>query len=336
MLAERACVYTVLFGQFEDLLEQPVAADSGTDFLCFTDDPELRSDSWQIRLVQRAIPGDPARSSRYPKICAHRFLQDYDVSMYIDNSVLLTRSPEEILDALLPASAGLAAMAHSFRETVRDEFRAVIAAKLDAEWVCEEQLEHYRLAYPDVLDLKPLVGGVLLRRHLRADVIEAMEVWWFNVLRYSRRDQLSFRVALAETSFDLTIWSLDIKDSGYWKWPVSRGRNLSSSGVFPFHSMDRESEIEDLARSVAEFVSETRRLAGVVERQERESEQLIGLKIALDERISQLDSTNETLRLQYDAIRASRSWRLTSGLRSMEALVRRAGSRRKVRRSRQP
>ena len=85
-MIERACVYTALFGRYEDLLEEPISRESSIDFICFTDDPYLTSDTWQIRVVQRAITEDAARSSRYPQICPQRSLDDYDVSLYIDNS----------------------------------------------------------------------------------------------------------------------------------------------------------------------------------------------------------------------------------------------------------
>ena len=133
-MVEHLCVYTALFGRYEDLLAQPIAAESELDFICFTDDPELSSDSWRIELVEPPLRSDPARSSRYPKICAHRFLDGYDTSLYIDNSVLLTRAPEEIVEMLLPdRGAAFGAAAHSFRETVEDEFVAVMDAGLDAE-----------------------------------------------------------------------------------------------------------------------------------------------------------------------------------------------------------
>lgn len=234
-----ACAYTALFGHYEDLLEQPVAIDSDMDFICFTDDPSLRSDTWEIRVVRRVIQEDPARSSRYPKICPHRFLEEYDVSLYIDNSVLLTTDPSEILEDLLPDDAVFAAIEHSFRDTVLDEFRAVVSASLDSEWVCAEQLEHYKRSHSDVLAQKPLIGGVLLRRHMDPDVISAMELWWFNVLRYSRRDQLSLRVALSDASLRPTTWPVDVRDNGYWIWPASTGRIPQREPVLPGHLGDR-------------------------------------------------------------------------------------------------
>ncbi len=85
-IAIRRVVYTCIMGGYEALMEQPVAADSGTDFVCITDDPTLRSEKWQIRTVESALPMDSARSSRAPKILAHRFLPDYDESLYVDNT----------------------------------------------------------------------------------------------------------------------------------------------------------------------------------------------------------------------------------------------------------
>jgi hypothetical protein len=45
VLGQRACVFTSLFGWCENLLEQPMAADSGIDLVCFTDDPDLKRES---------------------------------------------------------------------------------------------------------------------------------------------------------------------------------------------------------------------------------------------------------------------------------------------------
>ena len=48
------------------------------------------------------LPYDPARSQRHLKIRADRFLPEYDVSLYIDNSVLLRLPPERLIATLLP------------------------------------------------------------------------------------------------------------------------------------------------------------------------------------------------------------------------------------------
>jgi len=231
-MTEAACVYTALFGGYEELLRQPIAAESDLDFICFTDDPELESDTWRIEVVEPPLRSDPARSSRFPKICAHRFLGDYDASLYVDNSVLLLRPPEEVIVMLLAETdTAFGAVAHSFRNTVEDEFAAVMESRLDARSVCLEQLAHYRLHYPDILAMRPIAGGVLARRHGRRDVVEAMERWWYHVLRYSRRDQLSLLAALSDSPLSPAVTELDLQDNPYWRWPASTGRDQSMARV---------------------------------------------------------------------------------------------------------
>jgi len=186
-------VYTALFGRYERLQEQPVRERSGVAFVCFTDDPELVSSTWDIRLVEPALPLDTARSVRYPKILGVPLADEFDETLWIDNRVILREPPELILDELL-RDADLGVMKHSFRSTVLAEFDAVVRADLDDPSRVFEQLLHYAETAPESLDLQPYWGGLIARRWT-AEVRAAMRSWLDHVLRYSRRDQLSFRLA---------------------------------------------------------------------------------------------------------------------------------------------
>jgi hypothetical protein len=221
--SERACVYTALLGGYERLTEQPVARESSLDFLCFTDDPALESETWTVRVVEPLLPQDPVRSQRAFKIRAHATVPEYDVSVYIDNSILLKTRPELLLAELLPPECTFAAMAHGFRESIADEFRAVVESRLDTVSRCDEQAAHYAEVDPACLELRPLKGGLLLRRHHDPRVVAAMELWFTHVLRYSRRDQLSLPYALRATGLEPLVLELDNFDSKYHRWPASVG-----------------------------------------------------------------------------------------------------------------
>jgi hypothetical protein len=248
MNKRRACVYTALLNGYEELNEQPAARDSLLDFICFTDDPKLTSDTWSNRPIERLLPGDPARSQRYLKICAHRALPDYAVSLYIDNSVILKRPPEEVIDELLPDDCAFAAFEHSFRDTMRDEFEQVILAELDAASVCDEQLAHYEVTDAESLGMRPLWSGMLLRRHHEAAVTGAMETWCAHVLRYSRRDQLSLWLALRSAGLVPLVHRLDNHESPFHRWPVTELRDRGRAGV-PFAlSLERELQAEKQER----------------------------------------------------------------------------------------
>jgi Protein of unknown function (DUF616) len=284
--APKICVYTVLTGGYERLNEQPVAAASGLDFLCFTDDPGLRSETWQIRYIRPLLPDDPTRSARVLKIRAHAVLPDHDVSLYIDNSVVLRRTPDEAIVDLLPERVPLALVAHSFRRTVRDEFAAVAELRLEAASRLEEQLAHYESRDPDSLALRPLAGLLLLRRHHDPTVVAAMETWCAHVLRYSRRDQLSLWVALRQTGLEPLVHELDNHESAYHRWPITIDRDRSRGGV-PWTVPEDRLEV---------------------------------LEAALAERASQ---TAELERLVSE-LRSTRSWRWTAPVRRVRASVRAA------------
>ncbi|ONG55969.1 hypothetical protein BKE38_07350 [Pseudoroseomonas deserti] len=192
----RRCVYTLLTGGYERLTEQPAAARSTLPFLCLTDDPALRSDSWQIRQVAPCLPRDPVRSQRAMELLPHRLLPDFDLPLDIHNSVLLTAPPEDRF-AQLAAGQGLALPAHRCRDRLPNEFLEVSWPGYDDQGRIFEQLNHDQPACPEALAQPPPWTAILLRDHGDARMRRAMELWLAHVLRCSRRDQLSAGIALA-------------------------------------------------------------------------------------------------------------------------------------------
>jgi hypothetical protein len=226
------CVYTVLFGQYEQLNEQPVAEHSDWPFICFTDDPHLTSETWQIRLITPLFPADLPRSQRHIKLLAHRALPDHDVSLYMDNSVLLKVPPEDIL-ARWPLESGLTLSTHSFRETVLDEFLEVLRLGYDDQARLLEQLNHVQWHHPDLLAAKPMWSGVMLRRHHEPKVAAAMELWFQHVLRYSRRDQLSSNLAFAQSQLKPDLVEESNLSTWFHSWPHTKGRDRSLPAFNP-------------------------------------------------------------------------------------------------------
>ncbi len=242
-MSDRICVYTVLVGGYERLLEQPVAARGGVDLICFTDDMTISTKTWQLRRFEPTLATDPNRSSRRPKILAHEYLPDYDVSLYIDNTVLLIDDPRAIIARFLRDDASMAIFRHSFRDTVRDEFEVVTQIGRDARWVFEEQLQHYLLSAPESLSAPALWGGMLFRRHHDPSVRAAMTIWWEQLLRYSRRDQLSLPHALRRAGLDITVHDVDNHNSDVHSWPRMAERG---SGTGPGLPPGPEQEIQQL------------------------------------------------------------------------------------------
>lgn len=299
MIAAMPAVYTALIGGYERLNEQPMAAESALPFVCFTDDPSLVSQTWKIEVVEPAFLRDPVRSARRLKILGHPQLAGFEETLWIDNSVILDVPPEDILAEWL-ASADLAMPRHSYRDIVMDEFDAVTRAGFDDTARVYEQLHHYLETVPEVLMAPPLWSAILARRHTPA-VTALGEIWFEHVLRYSRRDQLSIRMAL-HLSPDVEVRAVPIDNhrSPHHHWPVAVSRHMSGA---PREPIENAKPLVARVRSMELEIAELgERLAAAGRREEEAA--------GLRQQAGQLEVVAADLRLQLAEMRASRTWRM--------------------------
>lgn len=202
---------------------QEVKGTEDVDYICFTDRGSIDSNGWTLKQVPLILPKDPFRSSRDFKIRPHRWLSGYYRSIYVDSSVKILIDPRDVWSILMPSpSVVFGALNHSYRGTLVDEFAAVLKGRLDYPETLREQKLHYQeVAGPSMLE-KPVWGGFLARRHHNEACVEAMEVWFCNVMRYSRRDQLSLPTALDVLApHEKNILADDIRKSEFHSWPNS-------------------------------------------------------------------------------------------------------------------
>jgi hypothetical protein len=215
-------VYTALLGGYERLNDAQHVGDGTVPFICFTDDASLTSSVWDIRVVSPLFPGDLHRSQREIKIRGCSDLEQFDRTLYIDNSVSLTGSPEVILDSWLDGQ-DIAVPLHSWRETVREEFAAVAQWGLDDADKILEQLSVYTDIAPEILDQRPTWNGMIARRNGPA-VGAVMDRWFDEVLRYSRRDQLSSNYVFGQSPIPIGRIEFDNHNSGTHLWRVDMTR----------------------------------------------------------------------------------------------------------------
>lgn len=313
MTAARA-VYTALLGGYEELNEQPIAAVSGVPFICFTDDPELTSDTWQFVRVEPLLPLDLVRSQRDLKIRGHRVLDEFDETLYIDNSVLLLKTPEVILDDWL-AEADYAVSLHSYRERVIDEFDEVVALNYDDAGRVHEQLLHYSDLYQELIHQHPYWNGIIARRRT-PDVDAAMQLWFDHVLRFSRRDQLSANVALGLSDVHVNPIHIDNFESELHRWPVDVKRKISLGKNSTRNTGPILAEVARLKREVADLTEKlTREQADLADRQ-RDIERVTQ---ARDEALRRIEGERERvqaeMQAQLDQVLLSRSWKISAPVR---------------------
>ena len=125
-------------------------------------------------------------------------LDGYDEWLWIDNRVRLKREPTELF-AVLAEGADVSLAAHDHRSSIKDEIDAVIRLSKDHPFRVREFEAFLQRQNPQGLGKKVFAGTIILRRNT-PQVQEMMRNWLDLVLRFSRRDQLTFPTALAASN----------------------------------------------------------------------------------------------------------------------------------------
>ncbi len=223
-------VYTALIGNHEGLNDQPQIKKSNLRHVCFTDDFNLKSDTWEIIIVEPIFPQDPQRSQRHLKIRPHLLFPDYKYSFYFDNSIILKTKTEDFIEMitnqldLLDNSPLCSLPNHSFRESLIAEFNQCSLLKLDNEIRIYDQLNDYLRTDVNYFKKKPYWGGIIFRSHNHKDLIRFSEIWFAHVCRYSKRDQLSIIHSAHQANLKISGFVLNNSSSKYHKWPVKINR----------------------------------------------------------------------------------------------------------------
>jgi len=218
-------VFTALFGGYENLNELVIEKNPNTKYICFTDDSNLKSQSWEIRVIEPPSHHDPAKSSRAIKMLGHRFFPMGTRLLYIDNTVELKVDGALVLDAWLK-SDHVAFMSHYSRKTLRGEFFVCSAYGMDEQKKFWTQFQKYKHAFPGVLDERPYWGGMIARVN-SPETDHFMEVWDEQFRLYSKRDQLSINVSslISNVSINRVFAQNDVSE--WHVWPIITMRNLS-------------------------------------------------------------------------------------------------------------
>jgi hypothetical protein len=286
---DRLVVYTVLMGQVGEL--NPVPASTTTDYVCFTDQKITQPNGWNLQLVEPLVPEDTARSSRHAKVNPHLYFKEYSRSIYIDSSVWLKGDPELLWNRLIPKpEIAFGAIYHSFHFTLLDEIKAISSLGLDSDEVILRQLEFSVQAFPGYLNARPIWGGILARRHNNQELRPHMENWFAQIIKYSKRDQLSLPLALRSVRGDqIHLSHLDNRVSDFHIWPSAGYQKPASHTT---------SETVENVFSCIESIEQD---------------------ILLAERNALLAERNALLAERH-AVLNSTSWRLTRPLRNLKLL----------------
>ena len=212
-------IYTSVFGGYDEVVEQ---SSNGWDWKCFSED------------THTPIYEDNNRNAKRFKVLPHRYLKDYEYSVFIDGNMTVRGDLNELVDKYL-VDSNVAFFSHSNnnldgRNCAYDEARTIfelgdknmkatpdrgILNYKDNPFVIEKQMNRYiDEGFPKNSGL--ITGMVILRRHNKADCIQTMEDWWTEIKYNSKRDQLSFNYCAWKNNLKFNYMKGDSRNNQYF------------------------------------------------------------------------------------------------------------------------
>lgn len=207
----KGVIYSAITGGYDEVKE-PEYVNPDLDYILFTDNPNVKSDVWEIRLISKEANLDDTRISKKIKILGHKYLEDYDFSIWVDGKLLIK---SDLYDFVLNyrGREPFLCFNHYENDCIYQEKELCRILNKDDPDIMNAQIERYRKeGYPEHNGL--IEGAILVRELKNERVIKVMETWWQEVLHGSKRDQLSFNYACWKNDFvydstDLFIYKND-------------------------------------------------------------------------------------------------------------------------------
>ena len=217
---QSSVIYTTIFGNYDEIRNQTLP--NGWDWKCFSEENSL------------SLYTDNTRNAKRFKVLPHRYLQNYEYSIFIDGNMYVVGNMNELVETYL-TDCNVAFFSHdnNFLDSRNCAYReAQTIFKLgeknmnltpergnlnykDNLELIKNQMERYSMVgYPK--DNGLITGMVILRRHNEKDCIEVMEDWWTEIKYNSKRDQLSFNYVAWKNDLKFNYIDGDSRDNEYF------------------------------------------------------------------------------------------------------------------------
>ena len=228
----KIAIYTSIFGGYDDLIDDQYQMD-GVDYICFTD-RDLESETWKV-IKSTPIYNDPNRNAKKYKILPHRYLKDYDYSIWIDGNIKVISDIRPLCN-----DGSYKVYDHMYvfdkRNCIYDEAQAILNfGKINSERTPERGIKNWKDNPKLIVDQMnryisegyPKNNGlatnpIIVRNHNDSDVIAVMEDWWTEIKYNSKRDQLSFNYIAWKNQFNFVYLQGDSRNNEYF---VSVGKH---------------------------------------------------------------------------------------------------------------
>lgn len=189
-------VYTCIVNDY-DLLRDPLVVNPEWDYVCFSD-KKIPSNVWAVKEIPNdCLNEDSKKIQRKIKLLPHKYLSEYEESIWIDGNLEMLVDPEHLItESEYDVYKAFSVLAHPERQCLYDELDSCESLGKDSK----ESIDTIRKLlfsnrYPKKHGL--VQTSIIIRNHKNDSVIALCDFWWEFVKKHSHRDQ---------TLFNYVVW----------------------------------------------------------------------------------------------------------------------------------
>jgi hypothetical protein len=210
---KKIVVYTCISGSY-DTLKEVVNPEPNIKYICFTDQ-DIQSETWEVRRIPEFLNYlEQTKRARCLKILPHLFLKEFDISIWIDGSIEIKGNINKLIVDNLKSY--FAICKHPDRICTYKEAESIIRLNKDVPEIVYKQIEKYRnLGFPENHGM--VQSGIIIRKH-NDDICKSISInWWSELLKWSKRDQLSFNFSIWNKDFNIDVMNPSLIVSEYFQ-----------------------------------------------------------------------------------------------------------------------
>ncbi len=208
----KKAIYTFIINDYDDL-KDPLSIADGWDYICFTDNPDMVSNTWKIiyldqKRLQKKLK-NPKKTAMLIMIEYFKLIpKQYDIVVSIGGQIMINTDLNEFITKHFDQNKhDLAICKHPERDCIYDEAEICKILNKDNASIIDKQTTYYRRkGYPAHNGL--FMTGIIIRKNSSKNLKKVCKIWSHEVQKWSKRDQLSLNYSIWKSRHPISINTL--------------------------------------------------------------------------------------------------------------------------------
>lgn len=210
----KICVYTCITGEYDNLKE--IELEKEIDYYCFTNNKKIKSNSWNVIYIEDNNISN-LELARKIKILGHEIINNYDILLWMDGAVRFNKKIKDFINYYLRPDDCFVAFKHGTRDNIYDEMAACVRVGKESVSNVKKLIQFYKKENYNY-DNGLIESTVFIKKPKEQKVIDTMNLWYYMISKYSKRDQLSFNYSISKTNLKVKWINKKVFDNEWFTW----------------------------------------------------------------------------------------------------------------------